>query len=187
MLKKLSNWWRWIIHPLPQELRNFHQTVVIAGIEYELSPARLDEATEIMEVERDAYFGKEPWPIELFWSEINRQQGRLYIVLRARETKTIVAYIGTAFRPGLREVHVTNIAVKRQWQHRGIGKFLILYVMSVAAQIKFKTVTLETRQSNAIARKLYQTLGFKQVRTKRRYYDDHEDAIEMMASLGGAR
>ncbi|MCM0582593.1 ribosomal protein S18-alanine N-acetyltransferase [Weissella diestrammenae] len=187
MLKKLNNWWRWYRHPLPTELREFHQSVVIDGIEYDLMPAQLAHAEAMLAVERDAYFGQEPWPIELFWNEINRQHERLYLIVQIKATHTTVAYIGTAFRPSLREVHITNLAVNRQWQKRGLGKFMLSYIMSVAAQIQFETVSLEVRMTNQAAQKLYSRLGFRKVRTKHHYYDDGEDAVEMRSTLGKGR
>ena len=44
-------------------------------------------------------------------------------------------------------------------------------------------VFLEVRVSNAPARKLYDSRGFDLFRTRRYYYDDGEDALEMKKEL----
>ena len=44
-------------------------------------------------------------------------------------------------------------------------------------------VLLEVRVSNVGALELYRGLGFEEIHRRKRYYDDGEDAIEMMLPL----
>ncbi len=72
-----------------------------------------------------------------FAEELRRTRDRLYVIVRQPETGSMVALIGAAFRPGIHEVHITNIMVAPHWQSRGVGTFLVMYMMTIAQQINF--------------------------------------------------
>lgn len=180
-----KNWVKWLVHPLPNELKTFRQLVSIKNKQWVLAAAQYKDVSEIMVVERAAYFGAEPWSANNFHMELNRPHERLYVVLRDPESQKLVAYIGAAYRVGIHEVHITNVAVAPEYQSQGIGTFLISYMMTVAAQIKFHRISLEVRVSNQAAIRLYERLGFQLIRRKKHYYgDDGEDAFDMAQLLG---
>ena len=78
------------------------------------------------------------------------------------------------------EAHLTNIAVRRDYQRRGIGELLMLSVIELAEEIKADFVTLEVRVSNTSAHGLYKKYGFAEVGVRRGYYtDNREDALIM--------
>ena len=78
------------------------------------------------------------------------------------------------------EAHVTSVAVHPQFRGQGLGELLMLSLMEVALRLNARFVTLEVRVSNAVARKLYEKLGFRQAGIRPRYYtDNNEDAVVM--------
>ncbi len=78
------------------------------------------------------------------------------------------------------EAHITNIAVQRQYQGKGIGELLLIATIDLSRELKASIMTLEVRQSNTVAQNLYGKYGFKQAGIRRGYYlDNHEDAIIM--------
>lgn len=78
------------------------------------------------------------------------------------------------------EAHLTNIAVRQQYQRRGIGELLLLSIMDLAKEMKANIMTLEVRVSNTTAQNLYNKYGFMRVGIRRGYYtDNREDAILM--------
>ena len=185
MWKRFKNWVHWLMHPLPQSLREFRQVIAVNGFEFHLMPAQYTDVEEMVVLERAAYNGEEPWSEDIFHNELHRSRERLYVVVREPETGTMVAYIGAAFRPGIHEVHITNVTVTPHWQGRGLGTFLLMYMMAVAKQIRFHRVSLEVRVSNVSAQRLYERLGFQTVRRKTNYYGDNgEDAFDMAQILG---
>lgn len=174
-----------MLHPLPQNLREFKQRIVVNGFEFDLVPAQHQDVAEMVRVQNVAYHGIEQWSDAVFHTELSRTRERLYVIVREPQTHTMVAYIGAAFRPGIHEVHITNVTVTPHWQGRGIGTFLLMYMMTVAKQIKFYRVSLEVRVSNQGAQRLYERLGFQVIRRKINYYENnHEDALEMAQILG---
>ena len=78
------------------------------------------------------------------------------------------------------EAHVTSVAVHPQFRGKGLGELLMLSLMDVALRLDARFVTLEVRVSNAVARALYEKLGFRQAGIRPRYYtDNNEDAVVM--------
>jgi ribosomal-protein-alanine N-acetyltransferase len=78
------------------------------------------------------------------------------------------------------EAHITNIAVRQQYQRRGIGELLLISTIDLAKERRASTMTLEVRASNYAAQKLYSKYGFTQVGLRRGYYlDNREDAVIM--------
>jgi ribosomal-protein-alanine N-acetyltransferase len=78
------------------------------------------------------------------------------------------------------EAHITNIAVRQEYQGRGIGGLLLIATIDLARELKASFLTLEVRASNLVAQKLYSRYGFAQTGLRRGYYlDNREDAIIM--------
>jgi [ribosomal protein S18]-alanine N-acetyltransferase len=87
---------------------------------------------------------------------------------------------------GSGEAHLLNLSIRGEWQRRGLGRRLLYHFMGVARRRRAEVMLLEVRPSNAIARKLYQSVGFKIVATRRGYYPSEagrEDAIVMEGAL----
>ena len=78
------------------------------------------------------------------------------------------------------EAHITNIAVRQEYQRRGIGELLLIATVDLSREHQAKTMTLEVRESNQIAQNLYSKYGFAATGVRRNYYlDNREDAIIM--------
>lgn len=74
------------MHPLPQSLREFKQTISVKGFDFELVPAQYQDVDEMVELEREAYHGEEPWSADIFHNELHLSRERLYVVVREPET-----------------------------------------------------------------------------------------------------
>ena len=78
------------------------------------------------------------------------------------------------------EAHITNIAVRKRYQRRGIGELLLISIIDMAEKLKADIMTLEVRASNTAAQDLYYKYNFKQVGVRRAYYtDNREDGVLM--------
>jgi ribosomal-protein-alanine acetyltransferase len=74
------------------------------------------------------------------------------------------------------ESEVLNLAVDPLFRRRGIGRRLLSQFTSRSPA----SIWLEVRESNLAARKLYQSLGFREVGKRAGYYSHyHEGAIVM--------
>jgi ribosomal-protein-alanine N-acetyltransferase len=78
------------------------------------------------------------------------------------------------------EAHITNIAVREQYQRQGMGELMLISLIDLAIELDAHLITLEVRASNTTAQNLYSKYGFIQVGLRRGYYtDNREDGVLM--------
>ena len=117
-----------------------------------------------------------PWSQMAFEEELNDNPLAYYFVAIVNEM--IVGYAGMWLI--LDEAHVTNVAVLPPYRGRGLGLNLLTTLMDCARANGGSSMTLEVRESNAEAQRLYCRLGFVPRGQRRQYYSDTgEDAIIM--------
>ena len=119
------------------------------------------------------------WSLEMFAAEMNNTLTTYLLVCMDEE---IIGFAG--FWLVVDEAQVTNIAIKQDWQSRGYGRVLVSRLMQEARNKGALTISLEVRESNKRARKLYEKLGFKEAGVRSGYYlDNRENAIWMVCDL----
>ena len=140
----------------------------------------------VLEIERASF--TTPWPPEAFEQELRHNRLARYAV--ARQGSAVVGYAGVWLM--VDEAHITTFAVHPDWRRQGIGRRLLLAMLTVAEELKATRMTLEVRVSNLAAQALYGTHGFAIAGRRERYYtDDGEDAFVMTtpplhsAAMGG--
>ncbi|MFP4698337.1 MAG: ribosomal protein S18-alanine N-acetyltransferase [Eubacteriales bacterium] len=127
----------------------------------------------IIEIEKSCFTN--PWSKESFNQEL-RNRLSLYLIIAVN--KDIIGYAG--LWKIMDEGHITNIAIKKQYQSKGYGYKLALALLNEGKKRKIKRFTLEVRKSNISAIKLYSKIGFKKNGTRNNYYTNpKEDAIIM--------
>lgn len=83
----------------------------------------------------------------------------------------------------LDEAHITIVAVCPDYQHQGLGKAMLLALLSRARQRGLERATLEVKASNQPAISLYEKFGFRVAGRRRGYYQDTgEDALILWLS-----
>lgn len=85
------------------------------------------------------------------------------------------------------EVHLLNLSVARERQGQGFGRAMLNWLCRHGRDLGARTLMLEVRPSNTVARALYDSVGFVQIGTRRRYYpswgDSREDALVLRRAL----
>lgn len=144
---------------------------------------RLEHLDEVLKIEELSF--PSPWSRSSFVYEITQNQFACYIVAVAEEK--VAGYGGMWLI--LDEAHITNVAVHTDYRMNRIGGALMLELIRRAILKGATRMTLEVRPSNTAARRLYVSLGFKDIGLRKRYYTDtNEDAIIMWndnLSVGG--
>jgi ribosomal-protein-alanine N-acetyltransferase len=118
------------------------------------------------------------WPMNAFANEIRDNKLAHYVV--GRLDGQIVAYGGIWVI--LEDSHITTIAVHPDYRRLKLGEEMLLQLLDRAIAQGASWITLEVRESNDAAQKLYRKYGFTTVSTRRGYYSDNgENALVMWA------
>ncbi|MBI2265823.1 MAG: ribosomal protein S18-alanine N-acetyltransferase [Armatimonadetes bacterium] len=140
----------------------------------EISEMKEEDFPAVKEIEHLAFPGS--WPADVFWSELFCNDLSHYCVARAGGR--VVGYGGVWLV--LDEAHITTMAVHPEYRRFGIGSKVLFWLLDQAACKGMSRATLEVRESNLAARKLYESFGFEAVGVRKNYYlDDSEDAVIM--------
>jgi len=131
------------------------------------------DLARVVEIEQQAY--SYPWSAGVFRDCL--LAGYAGFVLEERGV--ILAYAIMSVAAG--EAHVLNICVCPDAQGEGLGRRMMLALLEHGRQAGVDRVLLEVRPSNAIARRLYESLGFVEIGLRPRYYQAsggrREDAV----------
>lgn len=130
----------------------------------------------VMEIENLSY--PNPWSLHTFLNEIQQNHLSYYVVAKINEE--VVGYAGLWLI--MEEVHLTNIAVHPDWRQKKTAEKLLMYLILEAKKRSFKWMTLEVRESNTAAKKLYEKFKFKVMGRREKYYIDNNEAALIMWS-----
>jgi [ribosomal protein S18]-alanine N-acetyltransferase len=142
----------------------------------------------VMAIEEAVY--PHPWSRRLFASEIRRREDRRYLValgLRRWWWRPVLGYAGIILQAA--EAHVATVAVHPSMRRRRIGTLLVARALEEAAALGATAATLEVRETNVGAQRLYERFGFAAVGIRPGYYGEPgEDALIMwLHDLPGRR
>jgi len=135
----------------------------------------------VMEIERET-FPHDAWSEGMMRGELDDQpRTRHYVV--AETGGRIVGYAGLAVAAD--QADVQTIAVLESHRGTGLGGAMLTELLQEARRRGAREIFLEVREDNPVARGVYTRFGFKEIGTRRRYYDDGTDAIMMTRKLDG--
>ena len=82
------------------------------------------------------------------------------------------------------DLEIMNIAVEAPYRRMGIGRALLALLLQSAAKEDCERALLEVRESNTVARNLYESFGFVTCgRRKNYYFNPREDALVMQSDI----
>lgn len=134
---------------------------------------------ELHAIEQDSF--SDPWSLGQFIEELGKAEADWLVAL---DDGIVVGYAGVQML--VDEAHITNLAVAPAARGRGIGSALLARLLGAASARGARLVTLEVRENNVEAERLYRRHGFQAVGRRPRYYTDTgEDALLMTLELEG--
>ncbi|GAB6046928.1 ribosomal protein S18-alanine N-acetyltransferase [Methyloparacoccus murrellii] len=170
---------RWLRYDAETEFYYKHFPSLVENAELILRPMVRSDITLLAAIEASAY--EFPWELETFRSCFKIGY-HCWVGERARE---VVCYgISTI---GAGESHVLNVCVAPAWQGQGYGRIVLQKLIDEAARLRADSMFLEVRPSNPNAIRLYRSLGFNEIGTRKDYYParhGREDALVMARVLG---
>ncbi len=151
-------------------------TVHSRAARWTLSAMCAEDLPQVLEIESASY--PNPWSEALFRQELRIAFSRLVVARAARDPATPV--VGYLCRWAVAdEIHILNVAVHPSHRRSGIGRLLMDEALREASERGAAAVTLEVRRGNALARRLYASLGFEEAGLRHDYYGRGEDALIM--------
>jgi ribosomal-protein-alanine N-acetyltransferase len=149
--------------------------------------ASISHAAQIYGIERLSFAA--PWPRESFERELGDSLAR-YFIARLPSAhagifanggdgdKVIIGYCGYWSIVG--EAHITNVAVHPDFRGKGYGSGLLRAMLRDMRETGHSAATLEVREDNHAAIRLYEGFGFKRAGVRKNYYErEKKDAIIM--------
>ena len=147
-----------------------------------LRDMRHEDLPAVLEIERRSF--AQPWSRAFFEKELATPFARLVVTVEEAVPRPQV--IGYTCRWRVTdEVHLLNVAVHPERRGRGFGRLLLEGIVGEARSSRARVVYLEVRAGNVVARRLYRSLGFRELGVRRGYYGPGQDAIVMELRLGG--
>jgi [ribosomal protein S18]-alanine N-acetyltransferase len=127
---------------------------------------------QVIAIERRAF--PTPWSLAMFVLELSKPSG---ICLAAMLEGRLTAYLICSRYD--RVWHIMNVAVDPDHRRAGLGSALLTRLFE-RVDDEDARYTLEVRESNDGAIRLYERFGFRTAGLRRRYYQDNgEDALVM--------
>lgn len=131
----------------------------------------------ILEIETLSFAS--PWSMNAFREEVKNPVSHLWAAFLSDRLQGYICFwlVDT-------EMQLVNIAVDPEFRNLGAGYALLTRMIETGLSERAESIWLEVRESNRIARTLYEKLGFESVGKRIKYYSDQdEDAIVMSLSL----
>lgn len=134
----------------------------------------LDDLDEVLDIERDSF--RVPWTPDMFIREFENDVSRQRVA--KDEAGNVLGYLFYWFV--IDEAHLMNVAVAPAARRHGVGRFLMERLIEECRLQRAAFLGLEVRRGNEPAIALYDTLGFKPIGLRKKYYvEENEDAILM--------
>lgn len=127
----------------------------------------------VMELDREAFF--DPWSRETWLREL---QNPIAFWLVEEVGQAVVGYAGIWTVAG--EAQVMRVAVQKSLRNRGLGYLLTQALVQKAWDEGMDAVTLEVRERNLAAQKVYERCGFTASGIRPHYYADTDEGAVIM-------
>lgn len=141
-------------------------------------PMQEEDLADVVEIERRSY--PHPWT-EMIFNDCLQAGYSCWVCGRRG---VIEGYGVLSVAAG--ESHLLNLCIRPESQRQGLGKKLLMHMISIARRHNAEVIFLEVRPSNKVACELYRKEKFNELGTRRDYYpagDGREDALILARTL----
>lgn len=138
-----------------------------------IRPMERADVSRVHEIECTCF--RSPWSKLALLGELRNEVAR-YLVI---EVDGVICGYGGMWVL-FEEAHVTNVAIMPDYRGTGRGKRLMLAMMRLAVKNGAEKMTLEVRESNLVAQRLYAGLDFEQNGFRPGYYSDTGEGAKLL-------
>ena len=148
-----------------------------------IRPMQLDDLGQVTAIDCQSF--TLPWPESAYRYELIENQSSFLRVaeIDLADERPLIVGVAVVWMI-IDEAHIATIAVHPDFRGQGIASQLMVNILREAVRLGARLATLEVREHNTAAHRLYQHFGFKILGRRLRYYSDNqEDALIM--TVGG--
>ena len=145
--------------------------------EFRVFPFSPEDAAAVRELDRRTF--SVPIPDSLL-EELPEKENMAFFVVKNDEN-TFCGYAGMMFV--LDEAEVISVAVKEEFRGLGCGTLLMDALLEKCYEKEMSTLSLEVREGNAPARRLYEKVGFTLEGVRKNYYSNPKENALIMTRL----
>ena len=136
------------------------------------------DVPQVAALERACF--SDPWPEQVLAKELENE---LSLWLVAVEDETVLGYVGS--QTVLGEADMMNLAVGAEHRRQGIAAALVSALCGELVRQKgAELLTLEVRDSNEAAIRLYTALGFAEIGRRPNYYFHPKEDARILRKAG---
>ena len=143
----------------------------------EIRKMQIRDLPKVLGIEEELF--SEPWSVKMFIEKIINHKA--FIMMKSDEQEIIGYICGWKIN---NEFEITNLGIKKQFQRQGFGKILVEHIFKEMKKDDCKVFSLEVRENNFAAHKLYEKTGFEIIGIREGYYHNpKENAVVMRLRL----
>ncbi|WP_342791906.1 ribosomal protein S18-alanine N-acetyltransferase [Geomonas terrae] len=154
------------------------RAVPAPGEKITLRRMRSDDLDSVLQIETASF--PRPWSRKHFEEEISATGS--HPVVAETDDLPVAGYL--CLKQVLDEAEILDVAVDSRARGRGIGRALVRWAASFCREHAVCVLALEVRVGNLEAISLYESMGFREVGRRRKYYENGDDAILMDLNIG---
>ena len=136
-----------------------------------------DDLEQVVAIENESF--SKPWSTQYFLQELNKNDlSEIYVL---KEGDEVIGYGDLWYM--FENCDLTKICIKKEYRHQGYGNKLLKHLLRIAREKGCEFMHLEVDVMNNEAITLYKNNQFEVVRTRKNYYENGDDAYDMLKSL----
>ncbi len=139
----------------------------------------VEDIDAILPLENELYH--KPWLKKDYEYELKDNPFAIYLKMIDKDSNEIMGYIG--FWIKFEQAEITKVSIAKKYQGYKLSKLLMADAERRMRLAECENSTLEVRVSNTVAINLYKSFGYEIVTTRKRYYENGEDAYLMLKEL----
>lgn len=139
----------------------------------------IEDIDAILPLENELYH--KPWLKKDYEYELKDNPFAIYLKMIDKDSNEIMGYIG--FWIKFEQAEITKVSIAKKYQGYKLSKLLMADAERRMRLAECENSTLEVRVSNTVAINLYKSFGYEIVTTRKRYYENGEDAYLMLKEL----
>lgn len=138
-----------------------------------INPVGIEYVERLSKIDHDNF--EDPWTLEMFKQELENPNSEYYAIFNDDE---IIGFCGGWYV--VDEYQINKIVIDKPHQNKKLGQLFLIYIMQLYLMKGAKTATIEVRESNTRAIKVYTRAGFDVLGRRENYYQNNGETAYTM-------